>query len=58
MPHHIEMTGGPLVASYTPADLSVGAILNVFGRKAVLTDCDPFTKEYYRVHYGFGKESQ
>lgn len=54
MPHHIEMTGGPLVASYTPADLSIGAILNVFGRKVVLTDCDPFTKEYYRVHYGFG----
>ncbi|XP_026327442.1 EF-hand domain-containing family member C2-like [Hyposmocoma kahamanoa] len=53
VPHHIEMTGGPLVPSYTPADLSIGAILNVFGRKVVLTDCDPFTKEYYRVHYGF-----
>lgn len=55
MPDHIEMTGGPPVASYTPADLSIGAILNVFGRKVVITDLDPFTKEYYRVHYGFGK---
>lgn len=48
----IEMTGGPSVPSYTPADLSIGAVLNVFGRKVVLTDCDPFTKEYYRVTYG------
>ncbi|XP_022814037.1 EF-hand domain-containing family member C2-like [Spodoptera litura] len=53
IPPKIEMTGGPLVASYSPADLSIGAVLNVFGRKVVLTDCDPFTKEYYRVTYGF-----
>lgn len=51
------MTGGPKQASYTPADLSIGAMLNVFGRKVVLTDVDPFTKEYYRVTYGFGKKS-
>lgn len=55
IPSKIEMTGGPLVASYSPADLSIGAVLNVFGRKVVLTDCDPYTKEYYRVTYGFGK---
>lgn len=48
------MTGGPKVASYTPADLSIGAVLNVYGRKVVLTDCDPYTKEYYRTTYGFG----
>ncbi|XP_026734418.1 EF-hand domain-containing family member C2-like [Trichoplusia ni] len=53
IPARIEMTGGPLVPSYSPADLSIGAVLNVFGRKVVLTDCDPFTKEYYRVTYGF-----
>ncbi|KAF9824875.1 hypothetical protein SFRURICE_001748 [Spodoptera frugiperda] len=53
IPSKIEMTGGPLVASYSPADLSIGAVLNVFGRKVVLTDCDPYTKEYYRVTYGF-----
>lgn len=49
------MTGGPPIQSYSPADLSIGAILNVFGRNVVLTDCDPYTKEYYRVTYGFGK---
>lgn len=48
------MTGGPKHASYTPADLSIGAVVNVYGRKVILTDCDPFTKEYYRVTYGFG----
>ncbi|XP_004932171.1 EF-hand domain-containing family member C2-like [Bombyx mandarina] len=53
IPSHVEMTGGPKQASYGPADLSIGAILNVFGRNVVLTDCDPFTKEYYRVTYGF-----
>ena len=49
------MTGGSPIPSYSPADLSIGAILNVFGRNVVLTDCDPYTKEYYRVTYGFGK---
>ncbi|XP_063536480.1 EF-hand domain-containing family member C2-like [Cydia strobilella] len=53
LPDHVEMTGGPLTPSYSPADLSIGAVLNVFGRNVVLTDCDPFTKEYYRVTYGF-----
>ncbi|XP_030030650.1 EF-hand domain-containing family member C2 isoform X2 [Manduca sexta] len=53
IPSYVEMTGGPKVASYTPADLSIGAVLNVYGRKVVLIDCDPFTKEYYRVTYGF-----
>ncbi|XP_034832363.1 EF-hand domain-containing family member C2-like [Maniola hyperantus] len=53
IPSHIEMTGGPQFASYSPADLSIGAVINVYGRKVVLTDCDPFTKEYYRVTYGF-----
>lgn len=48
------MTGGPQYASYGPADLSIGAVVNVYGRKVVLTDCDPFTKEFYRVTYGFG----
>lgn len=53
LPAKIEMSGGPPEPSYGPGDLSIGAILNVFGRKVVITDCDPFTKEYYRVTYGF-----
>ncbi|KPI95569.1 EF-hand domain-containing family member C2 [Papilio xuthus] len=48
-----EMSGGPKPESYTPADLSIGAVLNVYGRNVVLTDCDAFTKEYYRATYGF-----
>lgn len=36
-------------------DLVIGSIIEVFGRKITLTDCDPFTKEYYRVKYGIGK---
>ncbi|VVC91216.1 unnamed protein product, partial [Leptidea sinapis] len=53
IPSHVEMTGGAPQPSYSPADLTIGAVLNVFGRKVVLTNCDPFTKEYYRVTYGF-----
>lgn len=56
IPPQIEMTGGPKVASYTPADLSIGAVLNVFGRNVLLRDCDAFTKEYYRVTFGLGKK--
>lgn len=33
-------------------DLAIGVALNVFGRKVVLTDCDEYTKEYYRTTYG------
>lgn len=32
--------------------MAIGACLNVYGRKVVLTDCDAFTKEYYRTKYG------
>ncbi|GBP85144.1 EF-hand domain-containing family member C2 [Eumeta japonica] len=46
------MTGGPVTPSYGPADLGVGAALDVFGRTVVLTDCDAYTKEYYRVTFG------
>lgn len=39
---------------YEPQDLIIGAAVNVYDRKIVLTDCDPFTKEYYRKKYGIG----
>lgn len=39
---------------YKPKDLAIGASINVYGRKVVLTDCDPYTKEYYRAKYGLG----
>ncbi|XP_046604333.1 EF-hand domain-containing family member C2-like [Neodiprion virginianus] len=37
---------------YTEKDLMIGSQINVFGRKVVLTDIDPYTKEYYRLKYG------
>ncbi|XP_041979568.1 EF-hand domain-containing family member C2-like [Aricia agestis] len=52
LPARIEMSSEPAPTSYSPEDLSIGAVLDVFNRKVVLTDCDPFTREYYRVTYG------
>ena len=37
---------------YTDADLSVGSIMNVWGRKMLICDCDEFTKQYYKTKYG------
>ena len=33
---------------YKDHELTIGAQINVFGRKVVITDLDSFTKEYYR----------
>ncbi|TPP59961.1 EF-hand domain (C-terminal) containing 2 [Fasciola gigantica] len=37
---------------YTDRDLTLGASINVYGRKFLICDCDEFTKEYYRTKYG------
>ncbi|CAL8075050.1 unnamed protein product [Calicophoron daubneyi] len=37
---------------YTDRDLTIGASINVYGRKFLICDCDEFTKEYYRTKYG------
>ncbi|OBS72185.1 hypothetical protein A6R68_13237 [Neotoma lepida] len=37
---------------YTDQDLSIGATINVWGRKVLICDCDEFTKTYYRTKYG------
>lgn len=37
---------------YKETDFSIGGIINCYGRKIVLNDCDGFTKEYYRTKYG------
>lgn len=34
------------------ADLKIGQEINVFGRKVMLTDCDEFTREFYRKQHG------
>ncbi|XP_030748074.1 EF-hand domain-containing family member C2-like [Sitophilus oryzae] len=40
---------------YDERDLSIGAVINCYGRKLVLTDCDSFTKEYYATKYGISE---
>ena len=40
---------------YRDSDLTVGGVVNLWGRSLLLCDCDKFTKEYYRSKYGVGK---
>ncbi|TMW47965.1 hypothetical protein DOY81_006948 [Sarcophaga bullata] len=40
------------VIYYSDRDLQIGTVLNVYGRAVVLTECDEFTKNYYRQKYG------
>lgn len=44
--------GREFVDYYSEKDLTIGGVINCFGRKIVITDCDPYTREYYRVKYG------
>lgn len=45
-------TGAVYEDFYTDADLVIGSVLNIWGRKLVLCDCDNFTKEFYKSKYG------
>jgi len=45
-------TGAINTECYTDKDLTLGAVVNVWGRRYVLGDCDNFTKEYYKDKYG------
>ena len=47
-------TGAISVTYYSDGDLQLGRVVNVFGRKMLLTDCDQFTKNYYASKYGIG----
>ncbi len=40
---------------YSEADLTIGTVLNVWGRKLLLCDCDGYTREFYRTKYGIGE---
>ncbi|XP_040058288.2 EF-hand domain-containing family member C2 [Gasterosteus aculeatus] len=37
---------------YKDRDLTLGGEVNVWGRRVIITDCDDFTKDYYRSKYG------
>ncbi|CAJ1078908.1 EF-hand domain-containing family member C2 [Xyrichtys novacula] len=45
-------TGAVHEEFYKDSDLTVGGEINVWGRRVLITDCDNFTKEYYRLRYG------
>jgi len=36
---------------FKDSDLAIGAVLNIFGRAFIITDCDEFTRQYYRDKY-------
>lgn len=48
-------TGAVANEHYHDSDLTIGGVVNVWGRWLLLCDCDEFTKEYYRSKYGIGE---
>ena len=48
-------TGAVQDEFYKDSDLTLGGVVNVWGRRVVICDCDNFTKEHYRTKYGIGK---
>lgn len=49
-------TGAVHEEFYKDCDLMIGGEVNVWGRKVTLSDCDDFTKDYYRNKYGRGNQ--
>ncbi len=49
-------TGAVYEDFYKDCDLTVGAEVNVWGRRMIVADCDDFTKDYYRSKYGIGNQ--
>ncbi|KAJ8362254.1 hypothetical protein AAFF_G00386770 [Aldrovandia affinis] len=48
-------TGTPSEEYYMDCDLTLGAVINVWGRNVLLCDCDNFTKGFYHSKYGIGE---
>ncbi|KAL2081357.1 hypothetical protein ACEWY4_023210 [Coilia grayii] len=45
-------TGAVQENFYRDCDLTIGSVINVWGRHVTICDCDTFTKEFYRSKYG------
>ncbi|KAK3754025.1 hypothetical protein QZH41_020312, partial [Actinostola sp. cb2023] len=45
-------TGAVYTDHYLDSDLTIGSILNIWGRRFQICGCDDFTKEFYRSKYG------
>uniref|UniRef100_A0A8C2GV47 EF-hand domain-containing family member C2 n=1 Tax=Cyprinus carpio TaxID=7962 RepID=A0A8C2GV47_CYPCA len=45
-------TGAVEEEFHKDCDLTIGGVINVWGRRVIICDCDNFTKEYYRSKYG------
>ena len=52
--YHLQ-TGAINTEYYSDVDLTLGGVVNVWGRKILLCDCDEFTKQYYKTKYGIGQ---
>lgn len=48
-------TGAVYDDFYTDADMTIGSTINVYGRQIVLTNCDGFSRDYYKRTYGVEK---
>lgn len=54
---HINPVNGPAPKInpndyYNERDLTIGSVLQFYGRPFVIVDCDQFTKDYYHARYG------
>lgn len=47
-------TGAVHEEFYKDCDLMLGEEVNVWGRRVLISDCDDFTKDFYRSKYGIG----
>ncbi|KAF5295445.1 hypothetical protein FQA39_LY13106 [Lamprigera yunnana] len=45
---YLELTDAEVTEYYQPKDLLVGDTVYILGRRILLVDCDPFTRNYYR----------
>ena len=53
--HVYFQTGAVHTDYYHDSDLTIGSVINVWGRKFLICNCDEFTKEYYKSKYGLGE---